>query len=65
MLSGSVTDGTGQIWLDEVQCRGAETRLIDCPANNIGTHDCSHSEDVGVRCMSRSKLSNSHCNLII
>ena len=44
------TNGAGQIWLDDVQCRGSEARLIDCPANALGTHNCVHSEDAGVRC---------------
>ena len=47
---GAVPDGTGQIWLDNVQCRGTETRLIDCPANPLGSHNCGHTEDAGVRC---------------
>ena len=42
--------GTGSIWLDNVQCVGTESRLIDCPANSIGIHNCQHSEDAGVRC---------------
>ena len=42
--------GSGQIWLDNVACTGSEARLIDCPANPIGTHNCAHSEDAGVRC---------------
>ena len=42
--------GTGSIWLDQVACVGTEGRLADCPANPIGTHDCSHFEDAGVRC---------------
>ena len=45
--------GSGQIWLDNVQCRGTEARLIDCLANPLGTHDCVHSEDAGVRCSSK------------
>ena len=40
----------GAIWLDEVQCTGNETRLIDCPASNLGIHDCTHDQDAGVRC---------------
>lgn len=42
--------GTGQIWLDNVACSGNERRLIDCNANPLGTHNCQHSEDAGVRC---------------
>ena len=46
----AVPDGTGQIWLDDVQCVGNETRLIDCPANSLGAHNCVHFEDAGVDC---------------
>ena len=44
--------GTGSIWLDQVACTGTEATLSACPANPIGTHDCSHFEDAGVRCQS-------------
>lgn len=42
--------GSGRIWLDNVGCTGSEIRLIECPANAIGFHNCDHSEDAGVRC---------------
>ena len=42
--------GSGNILLDNVGCRGNETRLIDCPNNGIGVHNCRHSEDAGVTC---------------
>jgi deleted-in-malignant-brain-tumors protein 1 len=42
--------GSGPIWLDEVRCSGGEQRLINCPANPLGVHNCGHSEDAGVRC---------------
>ena len=42
--------GTGPIWLDNVECIGNEARLADCPANAIGSHNCIHFEDASVRC---------------
>ena len=42
--------GSGPIHLDEVSCSGNESRLINCRANAIGDHDCSHFEDAGVNC---------------
>ena len=47
------TNGVGQIWLDNVQCHGTETRLVDCPAPPLGTHNCGHVEDAGVRCLGK------------
>ena len=47
--------GTGYIWLDDVQCTGNESKLIDCPANAIGVHGCGHSEDAGVSCQVQCK----------
>lgn len=44
------TGGEGDIWLDNVQCTGAENSLTECSMNGIGDHNCSHSEDVGVNC---------------
>ena len=42
--------GTGAIVLDNVACLGTESRLIDCPSNALGVHNCAHFEDAGVRC---------------
>lgn len=50
LFTGNVVDGTGPIMLDDLQCLGTETRLVDCPSRLIGTHNCSHFEDVGVAC---------------
>ena len=51
--------GIGQIWLDNVACTGNESRLIDCPANPPGLHNCYHVEDAGVRCLHQVSISKS------
>ena len=38
------------IHLDEVNCNGTESNLLDCLHNGIGVHDCDHGEDVGIMC---------------
>ncbi len=49
-LQSGFADGTGPIFLDDVQCTGTEDNLFSCPHNGIGIHNCAHSEDAGVRC---------------
>ena len=41
--------GTGPIFLDNMECLGTELRLLDCSYDSITTEDI-HAEDVGVRC---------------
>ena len=59
-ITTGFTNGAGPIWLDNVQCRGTETRLIDCPASPLGTHNCAHIEDAGVRCGGKLKNHSNH-----
>ncbi|XP_014345330.1 scavenger receptor cysteine-rich domain-containing protein SCART1-like [Latimeria chalumnae] len=56
--------GTGKIWLDNVHCSGSESYLWQCKANNLGQHDCGHSEDAGASC-SGWKSKNASPELIV
>ena len=43
--------GNSSILLDDLRCSGEEESLLDCERDGeVGTHDCDHSEDAGVRC---------------
>ena len=41
---------TFTVILDEVQCRGDETSLIECQHPETGRHNCGSSEAAGVVC---------------
>ncbi|XP_045395126.1 neurotrypsin-like [Lemur catta] len=43
-------EGAGPIHVDNVKCTGHERSLADCIKQDIGRHNCRHSEDAGVIC---------------
>ncbi|KAF5923843.1 hypothetical protein HPG69_016331 [Diceros bicornis minor] len=43
-------EGKGPIHVDNVKCTGNERSLADCIKQDIGRHNCRHSEDAGVIC---------------
>ena len=49
---------TGPVLIDEARCDGSETRLINCRHNGVGTLNCDHSKDVGLRCRIRKFFYN-------
>ena len=44
--------GVGPIWLSNLNCKGTEMSIGNCPHSGWGIHTtfCAHSEDAGVRC---------------
>lgn len=48
--------GEGQVWREELQCKGSESQIHFCPTSTL-EHNCSHSSDVGLVCAGKC------CNL--
>ena len=48
--NAALGQGTGQIWLDDVQCVGNETSISQCNHLGLGVHNCGHYKDAGVVC---------------
>jgi len=48
--SGIFSVGTGNIFLDDLDCNGTEDSLLDCVHSGWGQHDCGHAQDVFITC---------------
>ena len=46
--------GYGPILVSNLQCAGSEERLVDCRAMQNSELSCTHSQDVGVVCFTRT-----------
>ena len=51
-ISAHFGQGSGQVWLDDVNCQGDETSLERCSHSGWDVHNCGHHEDASVICSS-------------
>ena len=49
-MTGNIQTDTVIYLLDDVQCSGRETSLLQCPNPGIGLHNCGPHEEAGVIC---------------
>jgi deleted-in-malignant-brain-tumors protein 1 len=52
--------GSGDIFLDNLQCAGVERSLGQCAHSGWSEHNCGHHEDAGVICSGTPPLSGGH-----
>ena len=50
LTTSAVVDGVEPIWLDDVNCSGAETQLASCPNLGWNVENCTNPEDIGLAC---------------
>ena len=42
--------GSGRIWLDNVNCVGTELAIEDCSHSGWGVENCNYGQDASVQC---------------
>ena len=50
LKSAHYGEGSGEVWLDNVDCVGNELRIQNCAHRGWENETCDHQEDAGVEC---------------
>ena len=53
--------GSGQIWLDNLNCSGNEITIGECPHAGWRMHDCEHNKDAGIECVANGNSNVYFC----
>uniref|UniRef100_A0A8C2EQ93 SRCR domain-containing protein n=1 Tax=Cyprinus carpio TaxID=7962 RepID=A0A8C2EQ93_CYPCA len=56
--------GEGVVWMNQVECRGNEIHLWDCPLSLKKHTDCSRKEHARLTCAGRSQILKNNIHLI-
>ena len=65
LCCGHYGEGTGPIWLDEVECSNFNSDILMCSHNELGDNNCGHREDAGVICSNGEYKSHLTCLVML
>lgn len=55
-IGGFFGQGSGSVWLSDVQCSNTETTLRHCNLQGWGQNSCGHDKDATVACQREYKI---------